>query len=299
MAKKKKKVYRANLFCVLYGVEFVGMLIFGVISRGGFLWTKIVSVLFISSLYVTAYIQDLIAHHKRFEIVYYSLIFLGSLLFFLLYYFSTSIFFFIAVLYSAAMMCLIFFRYVKYLRKSGDFESLDGNSMDIKPTIAAASLLLFVMLSMMSVNFVSEIFMAWSFIPAAILCAILFPIAFILFRKKFKAWASTTAKKVWTCIGIAVMVIFISFFYCYTTVGVVNCVFDYSDPTPIECTVLDKKVRSGARTPTQYEIKVTINNETEWIDVSSSDYDYIRKGETITVNYYPGALGIAYYLYEG
>ncbi|MDE7107532.1 MAG: hypothetical protein K2O39_04340, partial [Clostridiales bacterium] len=238
-----------------------------------------------------AYVQELISHNKLTDIIYYSFIFLGGLLFFLLFYFLGNIFTFIAVLYSAAMMCLIFFKYVLYARATGDLSSLEGNPDDKKPALTTIILLICVMARMLSVTYASQLFMAWLFIPAAIICAVISLVVYALLRKSIKSVSR------WTLTCLVIIIFGISYFYCLNTVAVANEVFDYNGPTPIECTVLEKKVFSGRSK--SYEVKVKINNELEWIKVSSHDYYYeIAKGDTITVNFYSGALGIKYYLYE-
>lgn len=310
MVRQKDSIYtrKKYLFLILYSIEICGLIVsmavLGAMMSSfddvtDYMYALVFFILFLSALSITAYIQELIAHHKPFDVIYYSLIILGGWLSFLTFYLLCDIFMFTTVIYSAATMCLIFYRYAFYLRKSGDFESLEYGHPDMKTVLIPCILLLCVMMQMLYVNFVSQIFIAWSFIPAAIICAIVFTIAYFMFRKKLKAWISTKARKVWVCIEIAIIVFFGAFAYTFTTVGVANYVFDYGAPTPIECTVLDKKVRSGSRSGTHYEIKVKLKGEIEWIEVSSHEYYYeIAKGETITVNYYSGALGIEYYLYE-
>lgn len=292
MAKARKRHDSKYLFYVLYGIEFVLAVTFGVISRLDYLWSVILAMTFLASLYVTAYIQELIAHHKRFDIVYYSLIFLGGAALFVLQFCSKGIFTLIAVLHSAAMMCLIFFRYIMYVRATGDTTALETKCDDNKPWLAAISLLICAMVQMLYVNYVSEMYMAWSFIPAAAICTVITTIIYALLQKTLKMMSRPTF------ICLVIIIFGLSYSYCCTSIGIANCAFDYSKPTPIECTVLDKDIRTGTRTPTQYEIKIKISGKTEWIDVTYDEYYAICKGETITVNRFSGALGIAYYEYE-
>ncbi|MDE6200812.1 MAG: hypothetical protein K2M47_02875 [Clostridiales bacterium] len=304
MARARKRNDYKYLFNILFAIEFFGMAVSMIIllaiespDSSDNTYFTVFFTLFFTAIFITAYVQELITHRKLTDIIYYSFIFLGSLIFFLLFYFLSNVFTFTLVIYSAAMMCWTFFRCVIYLRTTRDFSSIDGDVDDKKPALVTMVLLILVMTKMLNVNFASQIFMAWSFIPAAIISAVILLVVYALLRKTLPPEIKAKRVSTWNCILIAIIIFFASFFYCFTTVGIANCVFDNKGPTPIECTVLEKKVFSGRSK--SYEIKININNKTEWIKVSSHEYYYeIAKGDTITVNYYSGALGIEYYLYE-
>lgn len=297
MTTKKKKEPIAYLFIIMYGLELVGILICGLIGIGGYSITKTLSVIFLSALYITAYVHELTVHRKLLDIIYYSLVFLGCLILFLLYFYSSAIFIFIALVYSAVMAGLTALRFTLVLRARGDL-SATPSELDIKPFLAIPSLLLFPMMTMMTVNFVSESYLAWALIPATIITLLVLGLGYILMHDLLKAWVVSGARKVGTLLSIIIMTFFVAYGYSYTTTGAVNCVFDDSVPTHISCTVLDKDIRSGSRTPTQYEVKVEIDGDTEWIQVSSSEYDDIDIGDNVTIDHYSGALNFGYYLYS-
>ena len=296
----RKKTKTKYIFPVIYLVPVLGAATLGLLSNSFFaydivnhLWANILYLLCISALYITAYVQELLAKRSPCDIVIHSFIFLGSLLFFFLFYFLNIYFTLAAIVYSAIMMCFIAVRSVLTMRSTRHIP--DDSDIDVKPPIAILAIILFAMAGMMSsINYVSEIFMAWALIPAAIITVILGGIAVFLLRDLFYSKLIRIGKS----LLVALIVFFIIYVYCNTTIGIANFAFDHSDPTPIVCTVLDKNISSGARTPTTHELKVKINNEDMWVDVSTTEYFAISEGDEITVQYYSGAFGFAYVIYN-
>ncbi len=302
MKKSKHKFHAHYIYYIFYGVGFIGAAVLGLLSASFFayeitdyLWTHILYVLFISMLYITAFVQELAAHRKPKDIVYYSAMFLGTLLFFLLMYFLGGIAMLCAVLYSGVLLGVIFFKAIIKTRRECDI----SDDVDVKIIISVMSLIIFVMASMMTVDFEDEMYMAWSLIPAAAITVILCVAAVILLRGLWGAVFPTMPKKIGMTTLYIIGIFAVAFVLSFTTVGVANVVADTDKPEVITCKVLDKQVRSASRTPTRYEIKVVIGKRKEWINVDSGDYYRLNKGDAVMVDRYAGALGFAYYIYGG
>ncbi len=296
----RKKLKTKHIFYIIYLLEALGAGILGLLSNSFFAydivhhpWAHILYLLCISALYITAYVQELLVKRKPSDILINSFIFLGSLLFFFLFYFLNVYFTLVAIAYSAIMMCFITVRCVLTMRLT---QSIPGDTdIDVKPFLAIFAIMLFAMMEMISyINYVSEIFMAWALIPATIITVILGGIAVFLLRDMFYSKLIRIGKS----LLVALIVFFIVYVYCNTTIGIANFAFDHSAPTPIVCTVLDKNISSGARTPITHELKVKINNKDMWIDVSTTEYYAISEGDAITIQYYSGAFGFAYVIYD-
>ena len=297
--RKKSRIH--YIFYIIYAVAVVGAAILGFLGNTFFaydianqLWSHILYSLFISAFYIAAYVQELLAKRKTCDIVFNSFVFLGSLFCFYLFYFLNIYFTLIAIAHSAVLGCILFARFVLRIRAT---QSIPNDSdLDIKPFIAIFAIMLFVMVrALYSINYVSEIYMAWALIPTAIITVILGGIAVFLLWDLYRAMFIPIGKS----ILIALIGFLIVLAYCETTISIANYAFDYSEPTPIECEVLDMKVRSGVRTLTQYELKVIIDDSEMWIEVSPAQYYAISKDDVVTVNYHSGAFGFAYVIYDG
>lgn len=302
----KKIKFKHNLiFYILYGIGFLGAAVLGLLSNSFFayeiteyIWADVLYVLFLSLLYITAYVQTLTANaenRKPKNIVYASFLYLGCLLLFLLFYFIGGIFSLISALYSAAMLILVSFRAILKIRATECMKT----DVDAKSFICAMSLDLFAMISIMPINYVSEIYMAWAFIPATILSVILIIVILVIIRNVINAICPTKRKKIGYGFLYTFVILIFSYGVSFPTIGIADVIFDKSEPAPIVCEVLDKNVSTGTSTPTTYELKVKLNGKEQWIDVPSNDYYELSKGDSVVVNYYSGALGFAYYIYVG
>lgn len=70
-------------------------------------------------------------------------------------------------------------------------------------------------------------------------------------------------------------------------------------PTPTEYAVLGKKVQTGGRQITKFEVKVEIDENEKWITLPVTDYHELTEGDTVIIDYYDGALGFGFYVYNG
>ena len=295
-----RKSRRKYVFPIIYIIAALGAGVLGLLSSSFFaygivkhLWANILYLLFISTLYVTAYVQELLVKRKPTDVVFYSFVFLGSLLFFFLFYFLNVYFALIAIAYSAILACFLSFRFILRIRSTQTIP--DDSDIDVKPAIAVFAIILFTMASMMgSISYLSEIYFAWALIPTAIIAIVIGGVILFILRDMYRAKFIPIRQS----ILVAVLGFFAVFAYCSTTIGLANFAFDYADPVPIECTVLDKNISGGSRSPTTHELKVKINDSDVKIEVTATQYYAVSKGDVITVNYHSGAFGFAYVIYD-
>lgn len=299
-AKKQKSDKKSRLFFALYLVGFLGACIIGLFGNSFFaydvfqsVWANVLYLCFLSLLYVTAFVSECFDSRKPKHIILNAFYFLGSLMMALLLFLSGGVFLLLTELYSAVMVGLIALNYVLEARKrQKPKHSFDS---DVKPIVSAVSLILFSMVSMLSVEFVDESYIAWSLIPTAVIAVAICAAAAILLKNNLRLIESKI-NRILSVAGIALLIFIVAFFYSFTAVGTINCVFD-GEPAPVKAAVLEKKVQSGARTITQFKIKISLNETESWISVPSSAYYNLKIGDSVTINRYQGALGFAYWKY--
>jgi hypothetical protein len=88
--------------------------------------------------------------------------------------------------------------------------------------------------------------------------------------------------------------------YSYAATYGVNCVYDLSEPKVYPAKVIDKSISRSRRTTTYY-IKVEPwghHKDPERISVPGSKYYNIEIGETVSIDYKEGLLGIPWYYIE-
>ncbi|UGS21141.1 hypothetical protein [Flavobacterium cyclinae] len=95
---------------------------------------------------------------------------------------------------------------------------------------------------------------------------------------------------------ILIFSVFIVFGYSFGTVINLNYALDDSQPKKFKTIVLDKRITKGKST--NYYLTVSPwNNQKEPKEenTNESDYEIIKKGDTITINFYEGKLNIPWY----
>lgn len=95
---------------------------------------------------------------------------------------------------------------------------------------------------------------------------------------------------------ILIFSVFIVFGYSFGTVINLNCALDDSKPKKFNTIVLDKRITKGKST--NYYLTVSQwNNQKEPKEenTNETDYEIIKKGDTITINFYEGKLNIPWY----
>ena len=295
--RKKKFNFRDYIFPALYLVEFLGAALIGFFGNSFFayetfnsLWANILYLLFVAALYITAFVQEVRASRAIRDVITNCAVFvLGPIMFAVLYVFG-GIFTLCALVYSAIMLVIIGCRYALLLRRD---ETLQP---DVKRILAVTILLLFAMVQQLRVEFVNNDIWAWSLIPAGILFAIAIVVVVLLVRKVWAYIYDTVGESIGSAICAIVMLFFLTYMYCVTAIGVANCTFD-SEPTQIECVVLEKHVQSGTHTVTHFEIKIEIDSKEKWITLPVTEYHKISEGDTVIIDYYKGALNLPYYKY--
>lgn len=300
MARRRKKDKRYIIFAVLYAVATLGATVIGFFGNSFFaykvfdtLWADVLYLIFLSMLYVTAFVSEVLDSRKPLDVTANAFIFLGSLLIMLLMYIFGRVFFFVAEIYSMALLAFIATRCALRIRQNGFPD--EYSDLDVKPTVAAIALIILAMTNVLRVKFVDNMYVAWSLIPAAVLFVAISVPSYILLKDFWIVSYRSKAKSILKIVCAGFCIFFISFIFSYTTVGTIDCVFD-GDPAQKQYTVLDKDVNSGSSV-TEFKIKVKIDGKTLWIPVPSTDYYELNKGDEVTINYYDGALGFAYWQY--
>ena len=95
---------------------------------------------------------------------------------------------------------------------------------------------------------------------------------------------------------ILIFSVFIVFGYSFGTVINLNCALDDSQPKKFKTIVLDKRITKGKST--NYYLTVSLwNNQKvpKEENTNETDYELIKKGDTITINFYEGKLNIPWY----
>ena len=298
----RKLNIKFNAFTVLYLIGFLGLGIIGLLSNSYFaydifnsLWANLLFLALLSMLFITAFVQEIIASRAVVDVITNTAIFIVGLIFVILYYVWADIFIFGMVVLSAIMVIVLSCRCVLTIRRDPQNKKFP---IDFKQVIAVVCLLMFALRQQMTIKHVDDGYVAWSLIPAAVACAVCTVVAFVLLRRVWAEIYPTKVKRVCNAILAFISIFFVAFLYSFVSIGVINWAFD-GEPQQIEFTVLDKNVRSGARTPTEFEVKVIIDGKEKWIPVPVTDYHEITEGDVIIVNYHTGALHFAYYSYSG
>ena len=95
---------------------------------------------------------------------------------------------------------------------------------------------------------------------------------------------------------IIIFSIFIVFGYSFGTVINLNCTLDDSKPMKFKPIVLDKRITKGKSTNYYLKLEPWNNQkESKEENINETDYKLIKKGDTITINFYEGKLNIPWY----
>lgn len=292
MTSKSKLV-----FYILYTAGFLGAGIIGFFSNSYFaydkfnsFWANALYIVCFATLFITAFVQELFSSRALPDVIINAAVFLGTLTFFLLIYFIGGICVFLSLLYSGILFSVTGVRFALRLRAD------PTEKPDFKVIAALGALLLVAMYSMMTVDFVSEIYFAWALIPAAVLFAVSFTVSYFLLKNVWGNIYPTKAKRVGNAICAASVLFVFCFLFSGSAIGICNCVFD-GEPVRVQYTVIDKYVSSGKITT--HELIIIIDGEERRIPVSAEEYFETDAGDTVLIDYYSGAFGFAYYSYHG
>lgn len=98
---------------------------------------------------------------------------------------------------------------------------------------------------------------------------------------------------------IIIFSIFIVFGYSFGTVINLNCALDDSQPKKFKTIVLDKRITKGKSTNYYLTLSPWNNQkESKEENINETDYKLIKKGDTITIDFYKGKLNIPWYEIE-
>lgn len=302
MKKNKKRKYKVKvkdyIFNILYVVEFLGAALIGFFGNSFFayetfnsLWANILYLFFVSSLFVTAFVEEVCESHAVGDVITNFAVFILGMVMFLLFFIFDGVFAMLTLLFSAIMFVVTGCRYALILRKD------ENTQPDPKRIIAVAALLLFSMIRQLSVKYVNDKIWSLALIPAVIIFVVAIAVTFVLVRKIWTKMYPTTGESVGNAIVAVLMLFFLSYMFSVTAISVANCVFD-DEPTPVECVVLEKHVLSGTHTVTQFEVRISVDEKDRWINVPVTEYHDISVGDTIIIDYYYGAFNLPYYVYS-
>ena len=95
---------------------------------------------------------------------------------------------------------------------------------------------------------------------------------------------------------ILIFSFFIVFGYSFGTVINLNCALDDSQLKKFKTIVLDKRITKGKSTNYYFTVSPWNNQkEPKEENTNETDYELIKKGDTITINFYEGKLNIPWY----
>lgn len=130
-------------------------------------------------------------------------------------------------------------------------------------------------------------------IPSIIITVIVFLLCLIFAILKYKK-----SKSLQIAIFIPLMGLISGFIISWTTISSMNIYLDFSSPTYVEFVIIDKKLKSGARQATTYELEVKNENESFAIAVSENAYYEHEINDTIVLSLYNGAFNEPYYIHD-
>ena len=84
-------------------------------------------------------------------------------------------------------------------------------------------------------------------------------------------------------------------FYSFGFTGQMNYVLDDIEPTRCEAVVEEMRISTSSKSPDTYNLTVVLpDGQTQELSVAQEFYEQTEIGDTVTVETYSGALGIAY-----
>ena len=86
--------------------------------------------------------------------------------------------------------------------------------------------------------------------------------------------------------------------FAYFTLTTANFCLDYSKPIIQNVEIVDKKIITGTRQPTTFDVYVMINGKKVGISVPSNVYHNSEQGDFINISTYKGLLKQPYYFYD-
>lgn len=131
-------------------------------------------------------------------------------------------------------------------------------------------------------------------IPSLIVCLVLFiPVllySMITYDKK---------RNLEHLICIPLLALIGGFGITWMSLNTMNYCLDFSTPKEEVFVIVDKKVTSGARTITSYDVIVKNSNTSFRISIDEYSYRSFEIGDDIILSKYSGAFNEAYYIFEG
>lgn len=95
-----------------------------------------------------------------------------------------------------------------------------------------------------------------------------------------------------------ILVLGMTFILVAFTISNLNYSLDFSKPVDYAATVLEKRIDTGYRSPTDYVFSANVNGEEKEFNVTQSEYFHKNIGDSFSVRLYQGAFGHEYYIYS-
>ncbi len=137
----------------------------------------------------------------------------------------------------------------------------------------------------------------WMFVPIVIIGVVLSGISIMVFFLKFAKNISYFKESKKETVAAPIVICIVAFCFALFSVFVINYSFDYNG-IPTDVVVTNKEVSSGYLRPTIHKLLFYFEGQQHDIAVSSHTYFTTEIGDTVTINYYNGALGYSYFIYE-
>ena len=103
-----------------------------------------------------------------------------------------------------------------------------------------------------------------------------------------------------TCIGMFLVVCFLSFCMSNVAIAHLHHMLDDSEPVRHTAIIEEKRLGTGSRKGiTSYKFTITVNEDTFEIKVPSDHYYALNEGDIYVIEYHNGAFNVPYYIGVG
>ena len=170
-------------------------------------------------------------------------------------------------------------------------------SMSKKIMFCAFFGFLFVMFGMLDYTYIRDTIMAWAFIPAAIIFVLCTIITFTVYKGLFFREINKKKWKKANAVLVLILIFIASYFVSWMGMATIN--YSFSPPPVLQPYEIIEKDISRSGETTQFECTIHADGTEHDIPVPAYVYHSLEVGDYLSVNYYSGALGFPFFVYEG
>lgn len=290
MTKKKKqnkvfKLLTISLIVLFFAIPIVDGL------TGNFYGNETISSLLtlfvLCFFYILALADGLMKYKDKKRRIFICFLTIGNALLFLLHSFIPINLIVAFIVYNTILDLYYIFYAVIYKTQYYDGEKADLTSYTM---IAMFLPWLICLISLYVCSHLDEtLLILYSLILTGVLVAIFTVLSLTVFKDAYVVFTERVFVRVLAFVGIVVVL----FLYSFLVTSAVNTGFPSQQYTA-SYEIVDKKIHSGGRAPTTYDLYIVFNGEKISIDVSSELYKEKEIGENLAVDYFSGFLNIPY-----